>query len=47
MTESDLSKVRKNVATLSANQKEIVHILEDSISILNTSQVQIAENETT
>ena len=44
MTESDFSKVRKNVATLSANQKEIVHILEDSISILNTSQVQIAEN---
>ena len=44
MTESDLSKVRKNVTTLSANQQEIAHILEDSISILNTSRVQISEN---
>ena len=44
LTKSDLNKVRKHVATLSANQKEIIHVLEDSISILNTSQVQISEN---
>ena len=39
LTKSDLKKVKKNVAILSSNQREIIHVLEDSISVLNTSQV--------
>ena len=44
LTSADLSKIRRNIKTLANNQKDILHVLEDSISILNTSRIQISEN---
>lgn len=44
VSESELKTVRKSVKTLSDNQQEIIHVLEDSISVLNLSRVEISEN---
>ena len=47
LTSADLSKIRRNIKTLANNQKDMLHVLEDSISILNTSRIQISENRQT
>ena len=44
VSESDLENVRRAIRELSRNQLDIMHILEEQISILNVSRAQIAEN---
>ena len=44
LTQDDLDIVQKHVSTLEANQQSIVHVLEDSLTILNMSRTEIAEN---
>ena len=44
VSESDLDDVRRVINDLSQNQKEIIHVLEEQMTILNVSRVQIAEN---
>ena len=44
VTESHLSNIRKNIANLAVNQQQIMHVVEESISVLNMSRIQIAEN---
>ena len=47
VSESDLDAIQTNVQKLAANQKDIVHVLEQSLSILNVSKLQIKENRLT
>lgn len=42
--ESDLDGIKSNINALSKNQKRIVHVVEQSLSILNTSRIQIRQN---
>ncbi|MES9990712.1 MAG: envelope fusion protein, partial [Candidatus Thiodiazotropha sp.] len=44
ISESDLEDVRRALTELSRNQQDIVHMLEEQMSILNVSRTQIAEN---
>ena len=44
VSESDIEDVRRAIRELSTNQLDIMHILEEQISILNVSRAQIAEN---
>ena len=44
LTQDDLDIVQKHVSTLEANQQSIVHVLEHSLTILNMSRTEIAEN---
>lgn len=44
ISESDLDDVRRGINDLSQNQQEIIHVLEEQMTILNVSRVQIAEN---
>lgn len=47
VSQSDLNSVRKAVKTLARNQNDILHVVEESISILNASRVTITENRHT
>ena len=44
ISESDLEDIRRALNELSKNQLDIVHMLEEQMSILNVSRAQIAEN---
>ena len=44
VTESDIVNLRKNIANLARNQKQIIHVVQESISVLNTTRFQVAEN---
>ena len=44
ISESDLEDIRRALNELSKNQIDIVHMLEEQMSILNVSRAQIAEN---
>ena len=44
LSESDLDNVRRAVNDLSRQQQSIIHVLEDQVTILNVSRVQISEN---
>lgn len=44
VSSADLDDVRRGINELSQNQKDIVHVLEEQMTILNVSRVQIAEN---
>ena len=44
VSEADIENVRRGLADLYSNQQDIVHVLEEQMSILNVSRVQIAEN---
>ena len=44
LTQNDLDIVQKHISTLETNQQNIVHVLEDSLTILNMSRIEIAEN---
>ena len=43
-TESDMSDIRKAINDLGANQQKISHVIEKSITIMNESRENIAEN---
>lgn len=44
LTEDDLNKINNNVRLLHENQVNIIHDLEQSMTLLNLSRVQISEN---
>ncbi len=44
VSESDLETIRSHVSTLARNQNRIIHVVEQSISVLNESRVHISEN---
>lgn len=44
VTESDLKTIRRNIKNLANNQRQIMHVVQESISILNMSRIEIAEN---
>ena len=44
LSESDIEDVRRGINDLSKNQQTIIHVLEEQMSLLNVSRVQIAEN---
>ena len=44
VTDGDLSVIRSNVNKLAKNQEEISPVVRESLSIINTSRVQISEN---
>lgn len=43
-SEEDLNFIKRSVQNLSQNQKQITHVLEENISILNVTRIQVAEN---
>ena len=44
LSENDLENINRNVRTLATNQKQIVHDLDVSLSVLNLTRSQVAEN---
>lgn len=44
MSESDLENINRNINLLAENQKEIIHDLDMSLSVLNLTRVQVSEN---
>ena len=44
LSESDLEDINRNVRMLAKNQKQIIHDLDVSLSVLNLTRSQVAEN---
>ena len=44
LTSQDLSSIHSAISSLNANQQNILHLVEQNLSVLNVSRVQIAEN---
>lgn len=44
VSKSDLRKISRNINVLADNQETIIHVLNDSLSILNVTRVQVQEN---
>ncbi|CAC5387938.1 unnamed protein product [Mytilus coruscus] len=44
VSDSNLSKIRRNIKTLAQNQDAIRHIVQDGLTILNTTQTHVSEN---
>lgn len=44
VTADDLEKVQKNIASLAHNQQKIMHVVEESLSILNMTRMEVSEN---
>ena len=44
VSDTDLSGIKRNVQNLANNQERLSHVVEDSLTILNTSRVEIAGN---
>ena len=44
LTKKDLRKVYRHIDSLSKNQAQIVHVLEDTLSVLNVTNVRVREN---
>jgi hypothetical protein len=47
VTDADLRKVQRNIRVLAENQRTIQHVMEDSLTILNTTRVEVSENRET
>lgn len=47
VSESDLKSIRANIHSLAVNQQEISHVLQESLTIINVSRSQIADNRQT
>ena len=41
VTEQDISDISKNIKNLASNQQHILHVVQESISILNMSRIEI------
>ncbi|CAC5412397.1 unnamed protein product [Mytilus coruscus] len=44
VSDTDLSKIRRNIKTLAQSQEAIRHIVQDGLTILNTTQTHVSEN---
>ena len=45
VSEADLVVIDQNIEKLEQNQKTVIHVMEESISIINASRLQISENK--
>ena len=43
-TKSDVREIKRNLKTLASNQDELIHIAEESLSILNVTRVEVKQN---
>ena len=41
---NDLDNINRNIKALASNQKQIIHDLDVSLSVLNLTRMQVAEN---
>ena len=44
LSSEDLDSIRRNVNVLAQNKQKITHVLQESLSILNVSRIEVAEN---
>lgn len=44
VSEDDLENINRNIKALASNQKQIIHDLDVSLSVLNLTRMQVAEN---
>ena len=44
VSEDDLENINRNIKTLASNQKQIIHDLDVSLSVLNLTRMQVADN---
>ena len=44
VTEDEIASICKNIASLAQNQEQIIHVVEDSITILNMTRAEVSEN---
>lgn len=44
VTEDEIKSIRKNIASLAQNQEQIIHVVEDSITVLNMTRAEVSEN---
>ena len=44
MTHDDINGIQRNVHKLAANEDSLMHVVEESISVLNVSRMEIKEN---
>lgn len=44
ISESDLENINRNIKSLASNQEKIIHDLDVSLSVLNLTRLQVAEN---
>ena len=44
VSESDLRQIRNHISNLATNQKRIVHVVQESLTIINESRILIQEN---
>lgn len=44
VSENDLDNINRNIKALASNQKQIIHDLDVSLSVLNLTRMQVAEN---
>lgn len=44
VSEDDLNVIRGSINNLAVNQEKVIHVVEESLTILNTTRVEVAEN---
>jgi hypothetical protein len=44
LSSEDLDSMRRNVNVLAQNKQKITHVLQENLSILNVSRIEVAEN---
>lgn len=44
ISEDDLNAIRGSIINLAVNQEKVIHVVEESLTILNTTRVEVAEN---
>ena len=44
VSENDLKNIDRNIKALTVNQKQVIHDLDVSLSVLNLTRMQVAEN---
>ena len=42
--QDEIENIRRNVASLAQNQERIIHVVEDSITVLNMTRTEVSEN---
>ena len=47
VSENDLDNINRNIKALASNPKQIIHDLDVSLSVLNLTRMQVAENRRT
>ena len=43
-TQDDLKSIKRNIATLAKNQEQVMHIVKESLSVINMTRFEVAKN---